>query len=139
MTQINGCRFLVLAGLLLTLGCGERDDLHGGGDAPRVVEVPQDTRIRVEIINTTTQRGLARRAMFFLRDQGFDVVRYASGSPPRDSTQVIDRSGRSEWAELVARALGVSRVVTDVDSARYLDVSVFLGRDWRPPAQPFYP
>jgi hypothetical protein len=77
--------------------------------------------------------------MFFLRDQGFDVVRYASGSPPHDSTQIIDRSGNNEWAQLVARALGVPRVSADVDSARYLDVSVYLGRDWRPPAKPFYP
>lgn len=77
--------------------------------------------------------------MFFLRDQGFDVVRYASGSPPRDSSQIVDRSGHREWADLVAKALGVSRVVVDVDSTRYLDVSVLLGRDWRPPAKPFYP
>jgi hypothetical protein len=130
---------LTLAGVLLALGCGARDDLHGGGDAPKVVQVPDGVRIRVEIINTTTQRGLARRAMFFLRDQGFDVVRYASGSAPRDSSQVVDRSGQLEWAELVAKALGVSRVVSDIDSARYLEVSVYLGRDWRPPAKPFYP
>jgi hypothetical protein len=108
-------------------------------DIDRVVEIPKDARIRVEIINTTPQRGLARRAMFFLRDQGFDVVRYASGTTPRDSTQVVDRSGQPEWAELVAKALGVSRVVADVDTARYLDVTVYLGRDWRPPAKPFYP
>ncbi|MGH7714157.1 MAG: LytR C-terminal domain-containing protein [Gemmatimonadaceae bacterium] len=134
------CRFLIAAGLLLgTAGCGERDDLHGGGDAPKVVQVPDGARIRVEIINTTNQRGLARRAMYFLRDQGFDVVRYASGSPARDSSDVVDRSGNREWAELVARSLGVSRVLVDIDSARYLDVSVYLGRDWRPPAKPFYP
>ncbi len=105
----------------------------------RVVEIPEGARIRVEIINTTPQRGLARRAMFFLRDRGFDVVRYSSGSPPRDSSQVIDRSGHLAWAQLVAQALGVARVVVAVDSARYLDVSVLLGRDWRPPAKPFYP
>jgi len=131
------CRSLLIA--LLIAACGDRDDLRGGEDVPKVVDIPDGARIRVEIINTTTQRGLARRAMFFLRDQGFDVVRYASGSPARDSTQVVDRSGNREWAELVARALGVARVAADIDSARYLDVSVFLGRDWRPPPKPFYP
>ncbi len=121
------------------LGCGDESVQRGGTDVPKVVQIPDGVRIRVEVINTTTQRGLGRRAMFFLRDQGFDVLRYGSGSPPRDSSQVVDRSGHREWAELVGKALGVSRVVVDVDSTRYLDVSVLLGRDWRPPAKPFYP
>jgi LytR cell envelope-related transcriptional attenuator len=132
-------RFLLLVAAVILVGCGEDNVQRGGADVPKVVQIPDSVRIRVEVINTTTQRGLGRRAMFFLRDQGFDVVRYASGSPPRDSSQVIDRSGHRDWAELVAKALGVSRVVVDVDSGRYLDVSVLLGRDWRAPAKPFYP
>lgn len=132
-------RFLIIAATLLATACGDGNETKRAPDAPKVVQIPDGVRIRVEVINTTTQRGLGRRAMFFLRDQGFDVVRYASGSAPRDSTQIIDRSGRREWADLVAKALGVSRVVVEVDSTRYLDVSVLLGRDWRPPAKPFYP
>jgi hypothetical protein len=132
-------RFLTLVSLTLALGCGHDNATPRSADVPKVVQIPDSVRIRVEVINTTTQRGLGRRAMFFLRDQGFDVVRYTSGSAPRDSTQIIDRSGHREWADLVAKALGVSRVVVDVDSARYLDVTVLLGRDWRPPAKPFYP
>jgi hypothetical protein len=135
-------RRLVAIGVLLALATaaflllrGERAD----DGIERVVQVPDTAHIRVEIINTTNQRGLARRAMFFLRDQGFDVVRYASGSTPRDSTEVVDRSGRREWAQLVAQALGVARVTPGVDSARFLDVTVYIGRDWRPPAKPFYP
>ena len=131
-------RFVVIAGFALALGCGDNATPRSA-DVPKVVQIPDSVRIRVEVINTTTQRGLGRRAMFFLRDQGFDVVRYASGSAPRDSTQIIDRSGHRVWADLVAKALGVPRVVVEVDSTRYLDVSVLLGRDWRPPAKPFYP
>ncbi len=126
---------VLLAGVLIA---------RGGRDRAPPTAVPGDVvlsteRILVEVINTTRQRGLARRATFFLRDEGFDVVRYASGSPPRDSTQVIDRSGHLERAERVARALGVPHVVVQLDSARYLDVTVLLGSDWRPPAKPFYP
>lgn len=127
-----------MVALLLTLACGGNGSV-ASRDVPKVVDIPADTRIRVEIINTTTQRGLARRAMFFLRDQGFDVVRYSSGSPARDSTQVVLRAGQPEWADLVAKALGVTRVAAEPDSARYLEVTVYLGRDWRPPAKPFYP
>jgi hypothetical protein len=130
-------RFLVVAAPVFATACGASGE--SDSQATNVAEVRAGGRVRVEVINTTTQRGLARRATFFLRDQGFDVVRYASGAPARDSTQVVDRIGRRELAQLVARALGVSRVVAEVDSARYLDVSVYLGRDWRPPAKPFYP
>lgn len=124
---------------MLSSGCANDDAKGSTPDAPKVVQLPDSLHVRVEVINTTTQRGLGRRAMFFLRDQGFDVVRYASGTPARDSTQVIDRSGHRDWAELVAKALGVPSVVVALDSSRYLDVSVLLGRDWRAPAKPFYP
>ena len=105
---------------------------------PRV-RIPDGARIRVEVYNTTATTGLARRASFFLRDQGFDVVHFAGRGPERDSTLVIDRSGKPEWARLVAEALGGATVTSEPDSSRYLDVTVLLGRSWTPPAQPFYP
>ena len=103
------------------------------------VRAPADTRIRVEVINTTPARGLARRATMHLRDRGFDVVETGTQSKTLDSTLVLDRSGHPEWARLVARALGGARVEARLDSSRYLDVTVLLGTSWRPPAEPFYP
>ena len=100
---------------------------------------PVGVRITVEVINTTTVRGLARRATLVLRDAGFDVVRYAGESTPSDSTRVVARSGHLDWAQAVAKALGGAIVESHPDSSRYLDVTVFLGADWRPPSQPFYP
>lgn len=103
------------------------------------VFAPDGERIRVEVVNATRVRGLARRATFDLRDAGFDVVRYASADEMRDSTLVLDRSGHPEWARRVARALGSARVESRPDSSRYLDVTVVLGADWRPRAKPFHP
>lgn len=103
------------------------------------VLVPDDVRIKVEVLNASGQRGLARRAMFALRDAGFDVVRFANDPQRRDSTLVLARSGKEDWARLVARALGGARVESRPDSLRYLDVTVLLGADWRPPAKPFHP
>jgi len=107
----------------------------------QVIEVraPTGVRIKVEVINATPTRGLARRATMFLRDRGFDVVRYATDTVYRDTTLVLDRSGNAEWARLVGGALGDARIESRPDSSRYLDVSVLLGRRWRPPAKPFYP
>lgn len=100
---------------------------------------PSGVRVRVQVLNATPTRGLARRATLFLRDQGFDVVEVATAPASRESTLVIDRSRHPDWARLVARALGGVQVESRPDSSRYLDVTVLLGHDWTPPSEPFYP
>jgi hypothetical protein len=102
-------------------------------------EAPAGVRIRVEVLNATRVRGLARRATMHLRDRGFDVVTVGTSREARDSTVVLDRSGHPDWAALVAKALGGARVDQARDSSRYLDVTVLIGASWRPPAEPFYP
>ncbi|HEX2781875.1 MAG TPA: LytR C-terminal domain-containing protein [Gemmatimonadaceae bacterium] len=100
---------------------------------------PEGVRVRVQVLNATRVRGLARRATLHLRDRGFDVVETGTTQPARDSTLVLDRSNHPEWAALVAKALGATRVESRPDTSRYLDVTVLLGDSWRPPAEPFYP
>ena len=100
---------------------------------------PQGSRIRVQVLNATATRGLGRRATAYLRDRGFDVVDIGTAPESRDSTVVLDRSGRGDWAALVARAFGGAPVEAHLDSSRYLDVTVLVGRNWTPPAEPFYP
>jgi hypothetical protein len=56
----------------------------------------------------------------------------------RDKTLVLDRSSHPSWAGLVASAFGAT-VQEKPDSLRYLDVTVLVGADWRPPPLPFYP
>jgi hypothetical protein len=107
--------------------------------AKKEVTAPANTRVRVEIINATKTRGLARRATRLLRDRGFDVVTYATSERTQDSTVVLDRSNHLEWARLVGEALGGTRVEARPDTSRYVDVTVVLGVSWRPPAQPFSP
>ena len=101
--------------------------------------VPAGTRIRVEVLNTTPVRGVARRVSLYLRDAGFDVVKYAGEGPPRDSTLVLDRTGHPEWAERLATALGGARVESRPDSSRLVDLTVLLGRVVRTPPEAFHP
>ena len=103
------------------------------------VTAPPNTRVRVEIINATKTRGLARRATRLLRDRGFDVVTYTTSATTQDSTVVLDRSNHMDWARLVGQALGGARVEARPDTSRYVDVTVVLGASWRPPPQPFSP
>lgn len=108
-------------------------------DVPASERAPDSVRIRVQVLNATRTRGLARRAMFVLRDRGFDVVEMGTSAEQRDSTLVIDVAGRPEWAARVANAFGGARVESRPDTSRYLDVTVLIGASWRPPAEPFYP
>ena len=112
----------------------------GAAKADSTTHAPPGVRVRVEVINTTHTRGLARRATRLLRDQGFDVVSVGTGGPTIDSTLVLDRSGHQAWAATVARLLGPkSRAEQRPDTSRYLDVTVLLGTAWRPPPHPLYP
>ena len=105
-------------------------------EAPRA---PKGARIRVQVLNTTRTRGLARRATRLLRDRGFDVVELGTTTPTLDTTLVLDRSGHAEWAATIAEVLRPARAVARADSSRYLDVTVLLGRTWRPPPHPLDP
>jgi hypothetical protein len=101
--------------------------------------VPDSLRIKVEVLNGTDIRGHARRGTFVMRDLGFDVVGTGNASEPADTTTVYVRSGRMDWGELAAQGLGGARVIARPDSSRYLDLTVVLGRSWRPPAEAFHP
>jgi hypothetical protein len=100
---------------------------------------PRGVRVRVQVLNASEQKGAARRATMYLRSRGFDVVGMGNVRPFRDSSLVQDHTGHAAWAGLVAAALGGARVEARPDTSRYLDVTVLLGRDWRPPPQPFNP
>lgn len=122
-------------------GAGELEAAGAPGsfdDAAYNVVAPAGVRIKVEVLNATATRGLARRATLYLRDRGFDVVSFGNAAERRDSTLVLDRSGHGDRAGLVATAMK-ARAESRPDSSRYLDVTVLVGGNWRPPALPLYP
>ena len=113
----------------------------GGPDltSDSLAHAPVGVRVKVQVINATRARGLARRATQALRDRGYDVVEVGTTGQQRDTTLVLDRSGHPEWARRIARAMGGARVESRPDSSHYLDLTVLVGRAWHAPAQPFYP
>jgi hypothetical protein len=104
-----------------------------------VPHAPAGQRIRVQVLNTTKTRGLARRATRLLRDRGFDVVDIGNVSPTIDTTIVLDLSGHPAWADVAAKIMAPARTRARTDSSRYLDVTVLIGSSWRPPAEPLHP
>ncbi len=142
-------RALAAIALLLVVGAGAAwwgvtrvrhatvEEPAQGAPVKRVV--PVGTRIRVEVLNTTTVRGQARRVTLYLRDAGFDVVKYAGQGPARDSTIVIDRTGHPEWARMASEALGGAPVESRPDSTRYVDLTILVGTWVHTPPEAFYP
>jgi len=106
---------------------------------PAKIRAPEGVRVRVQVLNSTKTRGLARRATMLLRDRGFDVVETGNVAQTRDTTLVLDLSGHPDWATRIAKLFGTTQIEVRHDSSRYLDIAVVLGSTWRPPAEPFYP
>ena len=129
---------LCVVGLIVWLGIKSFSSPQAVTAAPNDARAPEATRIKVEVLNATKTKGLARRATLYLRERGFDVVGSGNVTEQRATSIVYDRSSHPEWARLVARAMNAP-VVARPDSSRYLDVTVLIGADWRPPALPFHP
>jgi len=132
---------VVAAGAVFFQQRRTRPSASGAAGLLRVTEVraPEGVRIRVQVLNATKTRGLARRATMLLRDRGFDVVENGTLPQQRDTTLVLDLSGHPEWAARIAQIFAPATVTARADSSRYLDIAVVIGSTWRPPAQPFYP
>lgn len=117
----------------------------GGVDSSITVRpsrvIPDSVRIKIEVVNATETRSLGRLATAWLRDKGFDVVSTGTAAEKdrRDSSLVLDRSGHPEWAAAAAKAIGGARIESRPDSLRFLDLTVLVGRSWRPPPQTLYP
>ena len=143
--QTKTRRRIVLAGVVLvTSGALARLYMRSGprlrsSDAVYAHVVPAGAHVRVEVLNATDTKGLARRAMLVLRSAGFDVVFFGNSAERVDTTRILDRSGHADWASLAARAMGRSRVEEKPDSSRCLDLTVLVGRNWTPPLEPLYP
>lgn len=149
--MIRRAGLLACAALLLVTPAACRHDRDGTKSSalpaaraatpvdPAVGRAPPGVRIKVEVLNATRSRGLARRVTLYLRDRGFDVVAMGTSARTQSNTIVLDRSNHPDWARLIARALRADTVQERPDTSRYLDATVLIGTEWAAPALPFHP
>ena len=124
----------LVVGALIGSALAQRRSSAGGPVIPgEGIGQASRERVRVEVLNAGGVGGAAQAATDELRDAGFDVVYFGNADQfGRDSSVVLDRVGETESARNVADALGIRNVRSLPDSNLYLDVSVWLGRDWAP-------
>ena len=132
MIRPRAAALLVGASILLLLLAWLAGERRGSGNPLESTPGEQGTdRVRVEVLNAAGIPGLARRATERLRDSGFDVVYFGNSSSfGPDSSLVVDRAGKLEVAQAVARAVEISTVRSEPDPSLYLEATVVLGRDW---------
>jgi hypothetical protein len=138
-----------LAALLLTAALACRGERAAGRGRP--IPGEPGPRVTVEVLNASGRPGLARIATRVLRHAGIDVLTFgnAPDTPDAggaggaggalDSTRILVRRGGADVGERVRAALGAGRVAVALDSARLLDASVLVGRDFVPPRREFHP
>jgi LCP family protein required for cell wall assembly len=86
----------------------------------------------VEVWNASKRPNAAREVVTFLREKGFDVVKFGNFSTRQQQTLVVDRSGDLRPAQAVAEALRSVNpdVVSRPQTALQVDVSVIIGNDY---------
>ena len=98
---------------------------------PQTLGKPKQ-QTRIQLWNGSGRAGLATELATYLRDGGFDVLEISNADrSDYRSTLVVNRTGNSEPARIVAEYLGTGHVIQQAGSQEMIDVTVIVGRDAR--------
>ncbi len=88
--------------------------------------------IRVEVLNATGERHLARIVSMELRRKGFDVIHFGNADDTLDYTIIFDRkSPEKKYAKILARSIGCKRIRFEPDPQKLCEVSIIIGKDYK--------
>ncbi len=88
--------------------------------------------LRVEVLNGTSQKGLAKKTSQYLKDNKLDVIIISNARFDTISeTIVIDRLKKNcAYGKYVAKKLNCNNIMSDIDSSLYIDVTIIIGNDY---------
>ena len=99
--------------------------------ASEVSEEAEEAVVVVEVLNGTSNSGLARRTSSLFEDFGFMVTRYGNAEGNDiEHTLVVDRRGVGAYAQQVAQVIKAQRIITEVTLNSDVDVTLILGKDF---------
>jgi hypothetical protein len=99
----------------------------------QITKQPSNKTLQIDVQNGTGVQGIANKVMEFLRSRGFDVVEMGNfSSQDIKTSMVIDRTGNTKNAKLVAQSLGIQEkyIIEQVNRNYFLDATVVVGRDY---------
>jgi calcineurin-like phosphoesterase len=99
----------------------------------QITKQPSNKTLQIDVQNGTGVQGVAGKVLEYLRSKGFDVVEMGNfSSQDIKTSMVIDRTGNTKNANLVAQSLGISEknVIEQVNRNYFLDATVVIGRDY---------
>lgn len=88
----------------------------------------------MEILNGCGVPGVARRAMVYLRERGYDVLSVGDSKEKFSRTIVIERRSPDNLnARVVARSLGLGKnsITQSLDSLSPVYVTLIIGKDYK--------
>ena len=87
---------------------------------------------RVEILNGTTQVGLASETSDFLENQGINVVGAGNATDETSLTTIIDYTGKPYTIKFLIQLLQIqpSQIYNRYDPNSQVDITIILGSDW---------
>lgn len=89
-----------------------------------------EARVVVEVLNGCGRSGIGERVSQLLSDRNFDVMFVGNADDFKyDRTLVVDRTGDLSKAVAVADALGLGQVISQVNTATYVEATVVVGND----------
>jgi anionic cell wall polymer biosynthesis LytR-Cps2A-Psr (LCP) family protein len=86
--------------------------------------------IKIEILNSTSTKGLASILKSELQKKGFEVQKIGDTKDLTYSySRVIDRRGNQKQLELVAEETGINVVDSDINPSYDYDITIIIGND----------
>ena len=86
--------------------------------------------IKIEILNSTSTKGLASTLKGELQKKGFEVQKIGDTKDLTYSySRVIDRRGNQKQLELVAEETGINVVDSDINPSYAYDITIIIGND----------
>jgi hypothetical protein len=86
--------------------------------------------IKIEILNSTSTKGLASTLKSELQKKGFEVQKIGDTKDLTYSySRVIDRRGNQKQLELVAEETGINVVDSDINPSYAYDITIIIGND----------